>query len=183
MLVKKEKEKNGSALIAFAMIFTAGLVLGGISFFHISENIITEARNAFGIGDSVTDFSLLCKNNFMAEFCWIFIVWMLGIVNLTAPLVPVVTGVRGFFIGFSVVFVLTGNEKVTGLILRYILPQCALGLPVMTLFSILCLRFSLERRQNGTIEARYFVLGAVFVLTTLLVSAIETIITLLFINM
>lgn len=163
-------------MIILLIIFTVGLVLGTVALFYMPENVIEEARAAFAI-QADESFEDVFKTSFVMEFCWITAVWILGSISLTAPFTATVMALRGFLIGFSVAFVLTGKSSGQEIMLKAILPQCVIGLPMLSIFTMLCMRFVIERTSGENVNFRYFALGAVFALVTLLTACAEAFVT------
>lgn len=171
----KRRGSNGPMLTVLAIVFTVGLVLGAVSLFYIPTEVVSEARATFSQENTVNKtFGEMFKNNFMMEFVWIFAVWILGSLTFTAPFSGVVLSIRGFFVGFSVAFALTGENGGVRFITSYILPQCLLALPVMTVFTVLCIKDSLERKRKDGADVKYFAHGALFIAVTVITSMAET---------
>ncbi len=164
------------------LLFMAGVVLGAVLIFYTPENLIEEARISFSVSDSSkVTLSGLIKNSFIIEFLWLFIIWLLAFGSVTAPFASAVMALRGLLIGFCMEFIISGGTKIKEVILTGILPQCLFGLPVMCVFTVLCFKFANERRQGG-FEGKYFVLGGIFTLTSFVASFLESLVTILFIN-
>lgn len=170
-----------SGIVLF--LFTIGVILGAILVFYTPNNLISETRLSFGVAENgALNFMRMFKNSFIIEFLWIFAVWLLALGNITAPLAPSISAVRGLLMGFCMEFIISGTENIKAAILTGILPQCLIGLPVMCVFTVLCLKFANERRHGGGVEGKYFVLGGTFTLIGLIASLIESVMIMLFIN-
>lgn len=174
-MFKRKNKQIGLMLTVLIIVFTTGLILGTVALFYIPEDIISEARGAFSpILDTNADFTAMFKENFVMEIVWILAIWILGSTNLTSSLTGAIMSVRGFVIGFSVAFVLTGGTDWVRFVICCILPQCMTALPVMTVFTIQCISYALERKYKDNVSARYFACGALFVGITAVATVAET---------
>ena len=176
---------SGSLVYVLLIIFTAGVVLGAVSVFHIPDEISQEAgalfTGTFGEARSTPD---IIKGDFTVEIIWMLIIWVLGTLSILAPFIAATVAVRGFMIGFSASFIISVTQGDTlRLLLAYVLPQCLFSLPVMTIFSILCTKACMERKSGETTDTKYFVMGAVFVPIIIIMSLFEGLISVFFINM
>ncbi len=182
MLARKNKSR-GPLPAVLAVVFTVGLILGAMSLFYIPEEVVNEARDAFGTGIVMNKtFREMYKNNFAMEVVWIVSIWILGSVSFSAPFSGAVLSVRGFFVGFSSAFLLTGEGSGMKFMACYILPQCLVAFPVMTMFTMQCLKDAVERKYNDKANVKYFVRGAIFVGITVVTAFTETWLTRLFIS-
>ena len=182
----RDKGFAGNSLaFVLLIIFTAGVVLGAISVFHVPEEVSQEAGAVFSGSETLSKSAAdIVKSDFSVEMIWMLLIWVLGTLSVLAPFIAATVAVRGFMIGFSASFIISVSETGTlHLLLAYVLPQCLFSLPVMTLFSILCIRSCMERRTGETTDVRYFVMGAAFVPIIIIMSLIEGIISVFFINM
>lgn len=172
MFTKKDRHYR-IILIALTVLFAIGLILGTVALFYIPDEVTLEAQNAFGY-ESDTDFFSLFKENLFLELLWIVAIWILGSVAPTAPITASVIGLRGFVMGFSVAFIISGGGDWIKFVTGCILPQCATMLPVMSIFTIQCITLAIEKRYRENHGAVYFLRGALFIGVTALASLVET---------
>ncbi len=168
-------------VIVIAVMFTLGLVLGTLSLFYLPEDVISETRNIFDpFNESASSFAEAFRESFMSEIVWILCIWLLCSINATAPFACALITLRGFAVGFSIAFVITGGGQWVKFTASYILPQCLAAIPVMSIFAALCILNAVERKHKGKQGATYFVLGAVFIGITAVVCLGEAWATMLF---
>lgn len=180
MYTKKNKSEHFMLILTVSVLFAVGVVLGSVLFLHIPQNIVEDTRKNFEIATNATaDFGRLFKMNFAVEFIWIFLVWILAMGTFTAPLSTAISAFRGLVMGFCTEFVIGGDDSLKKAFVTGILPQCIFALPVMSVFTLLCLkRANCRRRGEG--DGKYFALGAGGVLITLLMSLAESVFVFLF---
>lgn len=169
--------KSSAPLVtALLIIFTAGVLLGAISVYHIPASLRSDAGEIVtrSLGENVSVYESV-KNDFTVELVWSIVVWVLGTLSVLAPFIAATVALRGFTIGFSSAFILSladgGRFK---LICAFVLPQCVFSLPAMTIFSILCIRMCTERKAGEATDGKYFVFGAVFVPIIFILSVVES---------
>ncbi|MFO7294485.1 MAG: stage II sporulation protein M [Clostridia bacterium] len=75
-----------------------------------------------------------------------FFIWLFGLTYLSIPLVPLTVGIRGFFLGFTVAF-LIDYYALNGLfmVLVCILPQSFIYIPCLVVMGVLAVQFGIER--------------------------------------
>lgn len=168
-------------IVVGMVLYTLGIVFGALAICYMPKNLIEETQSNFVIVQSgMNDFAKLFKCNFVIEFLWIFAVWLFSMGKLTKGFAGLVILLRGAVVGFCVEFGFgTGNTK--EIILNGIFPQCALGVPVMTLFFAICLKCAKEKRESRS-ESGYFILGGAYTLVTLITAFFESLAVTLFIN-
>lgn len=182
MHTRKPRSEYLMTGIVILLLFAMGVVLGAVLVFYTPKNLIEEARLSFSVAEGGgMNLIGLFKNSFIIEFLWMFSIWLLVFGSVTAPLASAVMALRGLLIGFSMEFIISGSKNIKEVIFTGILPQCLFGLPVMCVFTVLCFKFANERRHGG-FEGKYFVLGGVFTLVCLAASFLESLVTMLFIN-
>lgn len=179
-MLKRGTKRIMPIVIVIAVMFTLGLVLGALSLFYLPEEVVSEARNIFDpFNDNASNFAEAFRESFMSEIVWLLCVWLLGCVSAMAPFACALITLRGFAVGFSVAFMITGGGEWVKFTASYILPQCLAAIPVMSIFTALCILNAIERKHKGK-QASYFVLGAAFVGITALVCLGEAWATILF---
>ncbi len=178
-MFRQKNRQSGIIVIALAVVFTIGLVLGALALFYVPENVTEEAIEAFGLKENAV-FPELFKENLTFELVWMVILWILGSSAVTAPFMSAVMSLRGFVMGFSVSFMIAGELEKTNLFLCRILPQCVTALPVMSAFILSCVIYGEDKGYQGGYQAGYFVRGILFVGVTVLVSVFETWLMILF---
>ncbi len=167
--------------IAAVILLTLGMVLGALAVCYMPNDLIEETQKSFVISQGGNDsFPKLLRTNFIIEFLWIFAIWLLTTRNLTKVFAPFVAILRGAVVGFCVEFAF-GAENSKEIILTGILPQCIVGLPVMTVFFAMCVNYAKEKRESRS-ESKYFILGGCFTLVTLVTALVESLTVMLFIN-
>lgn len=182
-MFKIREVKAGAVLPVTAVVFSIGVILGTTALYYIPKEFVTEARE--GLNSQLVlheEFVRMWKSNFMAETLWIFAIWILGCASITAPFSGAVMSVRGFFIGFSVAFMLTGDNNGFKFIICYILPQAIVSLPVMTLTAIRVMGYAVERKHMQSSYGEYFICGALFICIAAASSAVQTLLTRIFIT-
>lgn len=169
------KQKNGQigfVTVILAVVFTLGLVLGAVALYYAPEDSIREAAESFVVNKNSTFWSLF-KENLVFELMWLLLLWVMGSSTVTAPFMGAVISLRGFVMGFSVSFMLTGEFDRLRLFLCNILPQCITALPIMSIFIIVCMVNSSDRKYKGNYQTEYFLRGLLFTFITAAVSIIE----------
>lgn len=182
MYVKKVRDNSKPVYIAVILLFAIGIVLGAVSFFHIPKEFIKDVNISFEAAGGES-FVKRWKDNFLMELLWILAVWIFGNISFTAPFLGAVAALRGFLIGFSVTFILKSSDSAVRLILCNILPQTVTALPTLTIFIILAVKASIERKNGQNGDTASFLYGAVFILITVFTSALETALSVFFGNM
>lgn len=182
MYLKKAKDSGTPVFIMVVLFFTVGLILGAISFFYMPEGVIDELKLSFD-SDSVASMSLIyeIRNNFATEIMWIIAIWMLNNISFTAPFSVIVVALRGIIISFSVTFIFLSENSLKW-ILGSIIPQMVVAIPLLTVFTALGIRLSVERKENKSADSAFFILGAVFVPVTALAAASEAVLGKIFIS-
>lgn len=181
--MKKTKENNTPLLVIIVLFFTLGLVLGSVAYFYVPENVLQDV--SVSVNDEIPlSFSETMKRNFVSEIFWIIIIWILNNMSMTSPISGGVIAVRGFLIGFSITFInsMCGEER-WHFLLCNILPQTLVAIPVLTIFTMRMMRLSVERKERGITDFGYLSTGAIFSIITLLTSALEAGISMVFIKL
>lgn len=182
MRIKKAAGENFSLAAAILILFTAGVIFGAVSIFNLPAEISGEAGEVLSSAIYEAPAMEEIKNNFASEAIWIIIIWVFGTLSTMAPLIAAAVAMRGFVIGFSCAFLIAGSGEALKLICAYIAPQCLFSLPLMTIFAIMCMRSCIERKSGEAQDMRYFVMGFVFLLSSLAVSAAESMLSRFFIH-
>ncbi|MBQ8002765.1 MAG: stage II sporulation protein M [Clostridia bacterium] len=160
--------------IVLVCVFGLGLILGTLALFYLPEDVLNEARLSFDpFASTDSSFPEAFRESFMTEVLWLLGIWLLGSMNFTAPFSCAVLSLRGFVIGFSVAFVITGGGDWVRFLLYYILPQCLAALPLMSIFVLLCTLHAVERKHKGQSRSTYLALGAVFIMLCALTATFE----------
>lgn len=182
MHVKKVRDNSKPIYIVVILLFAIGIVLGAVSFFHIPKEFTKDVSVSFETAE-MESFLKNWKDNFLMELLWILAVWILSSISFTAPLSGAVLALRGFLIGFSVTFILKSADNAVKLILCNILPQTVIALPTLTIFVILAVKASIERKNGQNNDTASFFYGALFILIAIFTSALETAMSTFFRNM
>ncbi len=180
--MKKIRDNNTPLLVVLALFFSVGLVLGSVSYFHIPNDVLNGVK--FSFQETTFDFSDNMKNNFITEFTWLGAVWLLNNMSLTAPVSGAVIALRGFLVGFCVTFIIgLKSEDMWGLLLSNILPQTLVAIPLLTCFTMLFIRISVNKKEQNGYDVSYFLAGAGGTVALIASSALETLLTMIFIHL
>ncbi len=174
MKLKRKNLQDTPLVPILAIVFIVGVVLGAVSFYYINGDIIEEARDAFSL-DKLENIKIseILRNNFLTELCWMIAIWFTASIGITTPLSAAVMGIRGFFTGFSVTFFIAWKENTRALLLANIVPQCLMALPVMTVYTLMCINTSINRGKDVNTDTKYFILGIIAVAGAFLIGAVE----------
>lgn len=182
-MFKSREVKTGAMLTVTVLVFSIGIILGTTALYYIPKEFVNEAREGLNAQLILDEkFVKMWRSNFMPETLWIIAIWILGCASITAPFSGAVMSVRGFFIGFSVAFMLTGDNNGFKFIICYILPQAIISLPVMTFAALRVMGYAVERKHMQSSYGEYFICGALFICITALSSALQTCLTRIFIT-
>lgn len=182
MHIKKVRDNSKPIYIVVILLFSIGIVLGAVSFFHIPGEFTKDVNIAFEpIGKE--SFMKSWKDNFLIELLWIIAVWILNSISFTAPFTGAVVALRGFLVGFSVTFILKNAPNAISLILCNILPQTIIAMPTLTIFVILGIKASIEGKDRKNSDSANLMYGVVFIFIIVATTALETAISTFFRNM
>jgi stage II sporulation protein M len=170
-------------VLTILIIFALGEVFGALSVFQIPSDIFNDVTKIISSSlDASMTMKEMIRNDFFTEIMWIIVIWVLGTLSTLSPFISAIVAVRGFIIGFSSTFIISYSaENALRLLCVYVVPQCIMSLPVMTLFSIICIRSCMERRSGEATDLRYFIMGLLFTVISFVTSVSESVISRLFI--
>ncbi|MCD8049851.1 MAG: stage II sporulation protein M [Clostridia bacterium] len=178
MRVNSSGGERNSLVVVILIVFAVGLILGILSLFRMPVEITEETKDV--IATALLERGSLREviiSNCTAELVWLSAIWILGTLSVMAPFIAAIVAMRGFILGFSSAFILseiTSAEVKT--LCAYIVPQCVFSLPLMTLFSVLCIKSCVERKSGETTDAKYFLLGLICAPLCVAFSVIEALI-------
>lgn len=156
---------------------TIGVVIGGIMLYYVPENIIADANNMLDYKKMGTEgFLSLFKSNFAAEFFWVFVIWGLGAVSFTTPFITIIVALRGFLMGFGTEFVMCTNKSAFKFLMGNILPQCVFALPLITVLALMCMKMSNERKAGDYKDGKYFAVGGIYAVLSLITALLESLV-------
>lgn len=175
MRITSTSKHKSSLAAALLIIFTAGIILGTVSFINMPQKIIIQTGDIFTSAlENRSELKDIVYSQLVTETIWLSLIWILGTLSVMAPLIAAIIAVRGFTIGFSSAFIIAQlPEYKVKLLCTYILPQCLLSLPLMTFFSVLCIKSCINRHSGESSDTRYFAQGIIFFLLTLAASFLE----------
>lgn len=176
MRIKRAAEENFSLVMAVLIIFTAGIIFGALAVFQIPAEISEEAGEIMSSSlDKSVSVKDIVKNDFTTEAVWMIVIWILGTLSTMAPFIAAAIAMRGFIIGFSSAFIISERSgEAVKLLCAYVAPQCVLSLPVMTVFSIMCIRSCMDRKSGEATDSRYFAMGLIFMAVSFAASISES---------
>jgi len=144
--------ENIALYLLVVFVFITGVAAGGFTVSSIS------AEQRLYLADYLQGYSYILGNQPHVDRSTIFIkavlhnlqtaffIWLFGLTYLSAPLVLITVGARGFFLGFTVAF-LIDYYALNGLfmVLTCILPQSFIHIPCLMVMGVLALQFGIER--------------------------------------
>lgn len=162
--------------MAVLILFTAGVIFGALSVFQIPVEISEEAGDIISSSlEKNVALKDIVKSDFASEAIWMIVIWIFGTLSTMAPFIAAAIAMRGFIIGFSGAFIISEKSgEAVKLLCAYVLPQCLLSLPVMTLFSVMCIKSCMERKSGEATDSRYFVMGLIFIGVSFVLSLAES---------
>ena len=172
-MFKRKKGQCKAMTVSLAILFAVGLVLGTLALHYVPDEILKDVTQALEISDNKS-FLVLLKENFCFEILWVAALWLSGTNGFSAPFTGAVIAMRGFVLGFTRAFILTGSHN-ENLLYTHLLPQCVTALPCMSLIALICILYAQEKsrhdRHNGV---NYLLYGIGFVFLAFLMAAIES---------
>jgi stage II sporulation protein M len=144
--------ENIALYLLVVFVFITGVAAGGFTVSSIS------AEQRVYLADYLQGYSYILGNHPYVDRPMIFIkamlqnvqtaffIWLFGLSYLSTPLVLITVGIRGFFLGFTVAF-LIDYYAFNGLfmVLTCILPQSFIHIPCLMVMGVLALQFGIER--------------------------------------
>jgi stage II sporulation protein M len=144
--------ENIALYLLVVFVFITGVAAGGFTVSSIS------AEQRLYLADYLQGYSYILGNQPHVDRPMIFIkamlqnvqtaffIWLFGLSYLSTPLVLITVGIRGFFLGFTVAF-LIDYYAFNGLfmVLTCILPQSFIHIPCLMVMGVLALQFGIER--------------------------------------
>ncbi len=178
MRITSVSKEKGSLTAAVIIIFTVGVILGTVSLINMPKEIIIQVGDIFSSSlDKPAKLKDIIASQFVTELFWLSLIWILGTLSVMSPLIASISAVRGFTIGFSSAFIIAQmKEYRLKLLCTYILPQCIFSLPIMTFFSVLCIKSCMSRHSGESSDFSYFMQGILFLVFSLIASVFEGVI-------
>lgn len=172
-MFKRKKGQSKTILVVLAFVFAIGLILGTLAFHYVPDETLEDATQALELSRNES-FLILFKENFCFEILWVAALWLSGSNSFSAPFAGAIVAMRGFVLGFTRAFVLTGNHN-EKLLYTHVLPQCVTALPSMSLVALVCILRVREKTHHDRYgRANYLLYLIAFLCLTLLVAAFES---------
>ncbi len=143
--------ENMALYLLVVFVFITGVAAGGFTVSSIS------AEQRVYLADYLEEYSYILGNQTHVDGSAIFIkatlqnlrtaffIWLFGLTYLSTPLALITVGTRGFFLGFTVAF-LIDYYALNGLfmVLVCILPQSFIHIPCLVVMGVLAMQFGIE---------------------------------------
>lgn len=144
--------RNIVLYLLVVFVFIIGVAAGGFTVSSISAeqqvylaDYLREYSSILG-SQSRVDRPVIFIKAVLQNVQTAFFIWLFGLTYFSIPLILIVVGVRGFFLGFTVGF-LIDSYAFNGLFmaLTCVLPQSFVHIPCIALMGVLALQFGIER--------------------------------------
>ncbi|SES70390.1 stage II sporulation protein M [Natronincola peptidivorans] len=147
-LLKKHIKDNFFIYATVVLCFLIGISVGAFTVKvvdkHQKEELFYYLRNFFEIfhNSNLNSFNIL-KQSFINNFQLLSLSWVLGAFIITAPLVLIIIGFKGFVIGFTIGLLIEEFKFWGALIIIFgILPQNIFIISIFTIASVISLTFA-----------------------------------------
>lgn len=167
-------QENTALCLAVPGIFILGSILGVLSVHGLGTEQLNELTNYIDgfikflpAGDF--DSRMEAERALIIYLKTLFVIWFLGLTVIGLPLTLVITGVRGFVLGFTTGF-LIARKSLQGLLVIFltILPQNIIFVPVLWAAAMISISFSLYivrgkfTGKSGTLPGRFLAYSFLF---------------------
>ncbi|MDS1030115.1 stage II sporulation protein M [Bacillota bacterium LX-D] len=157
---KKHVNDNIILYISISIVLLLGIVCGslGVKMLENNEeqdliNLIDSFCTTFPSSEVQSGF--LLKKCLIANFKILSLIWFLGLTVIGAPLILIVVGIKGFYLGFTAGFLIQ-EKGLLGILFTTLalMPQNIFNMPALMIAGVLAISFSFWLLKRHVREGR-----------------------------
>ena len=143
-------KRNSGKYILSVLFFIIGICVGAISLIRMDIELCKELVDFFASSEKRNTFSEVFKSCIISNAKYSLLYFILSATVYTVWFSIAISGIKGFFAGFTAAFLIT-NYAADGIlyVLFAILPSAMILLPVYCFASSTCVNFALDKWRRG----------------------------------